>query len=268
MSKGPRFASTQEFIKSLTRVQSRETDNTRNDEPFKASIASGYAGGDPTVLLPGESSASADTKRSIVSIGWALPKASDEIVITPLGNDMAIDGVIKTLGTGSRTTGAYHLLPGFRIPESTGAYTNGTANLVRVQRLFWPGPLTVASVHIEIVTTSAGALASVGIYSAEGSNLLVDSGTFSCTTAGLKSNTLGAAVELGPGWYYYAFTVTDTTASFRAEASGLNIQTVLNGGTVQRGQAANSASSGVLPATLGTVSDVAYTNTPMAKFQG
>jgi hypothetical protein len=263
----PRFANTQEFIKSLARVQQRETDKTRNDQSFKASIATGYAGGDPTVLLPGEASASADTKRSVVSIGWTLPRASDEIEVDPLGNDMAIAGIIKTLGVGSRTTGAYHLLPSFRIPESTGTYVNDLANHIRVQRLFIPGPLLVATVHVEVVATSAGALASVGIYSAEGGNLLVDSGTFNCTAAGIKSNTLGAAVDLGPGWYYFAFTLTDTTATLRAETSGTNIQTVFNGGTIQRGQAANSATSGVLPATLGAISDVSYTNTPLAKLQ-
>src|SRR6185436_8083171 len=110
-----------------------------------------YTSGDPTVLLPGEAAASADTKRSVFSIGWTLPRASDEIVVTPLGNDMAIDGVIKTLGSGSRSTGAYHLLPGFSVPESTGTYVNSGANIVKVQRLCLPGPLLVATVHVEVV---------------------------------------------------------------------------------------------------------------------
>jgi len=266
-----RFANPKEFIESLARVQKRETDKTRNDEPFKASIASGYTGGDPTVLLPGESAASADTKRSVVSIGWTLPRASDEIVIAPIGNDMAISGVVKTLGSGSRTTGAYHLLPNFHAPEAASGtgYGPGSANIVQVARVLWPAPLLVASVHIEVQTTSAAALASVGIYSAEGGNLLIDSGTFSCTTGGVKSNTLGAPVEILPGWVYYAFTVSDTTAKMRAVASGTGaaIQAVLNAGTIQRGQAVNTATAGVLPATLGAISDVTLSILPLAKFQ-
>ena len=257
-----------EIYKTIEEAARKTTEAMRLATPFKSTIDSAYAGGDPQTKQPGESAAGTNAKRSIVSLSWDLPVASAEIIEVPIGSgDTGIEGVIQARSAGSATTGAYGLMPGWALPEATGTYVNSTANFVRVMRESWLMPVLIATVHVEVVTTSAGALASVGIYSAEGNNLLVNSGTFDCASAGIKSNTLGTAVKLLPGFYYYAFTISDTTATLRAVTSGANIQTVMNGGTIQRGQAANNATAGVLPATLGTVSDVSYTNTPLSKWQ-
>lgn len=155
------------------------------------------------------------------------------------------------------------------IAPFTGSVSAGgqipSANNVYCVSFFLPHYMTIASVHAEI-TTSAGTNGSFGIYTADGATRSITSGAISTASTGVKSVTLGAAVTLTPGFYW--FTYTSDNASVRWRGIDLTNYTWFNGGTVQYGVAANAASAGVLPATLGGVSAPTYNVVATCKLQG
>jgi len=259
-----------EFLEMQSRLHKRNTEQTRNDEATKASIASGYTGGDPTILLPGESAASSSTKKVVVPIGYGFAHASDEIVVLPIGNDYVVMGVVRSANTGLADNGAYYLLPnGTAQPETVTTFASTAANGTRAVRINIPAPLTVASMVVEVVGSTASAVASFGLYSVDSTTTQVlYSGTVDCSTNGVKPKTISPAVYVPPAWYWYAWAINDTTTTLRAGTTvGANLTGLLNSGTVQRGSAANGASAGALPATIGAVSDLAFASVPFCKLQ-
>lgn len=143
-----------------------------------------------------------------------------------------------------------------------------SANQVRVARLYLPMRLTVASIHFHISTAFAGGLCSVGVYSDDGTTLLIDSGAKSTTATGVVSTTLAATVTLGPGWYWVAYTCDNATSAISGTPASANPSAVLNAGTGQVGAAANASAAGVLPATLGTVTSSNVVGAVYVKVQG
>lgn len=140
-----------------------------------------------------------------------------------------------------------------------------SANNVYCVRFWLPHYMTIASVHAE-VTTAAGTNGSFGIYSADGNTRHITSGAVSTASTGVKSVTLGAAVTLVPEFYWFAY--SSDNASVRWRGIDLTNYTWFNGGTVQYGVAANAASAGVLPSTLGGVSAPTYGPVATCKLQG
>lgn len=262
-----RIITSGELIQNVTRIVRRETEKTRNDEPFKAAIASGYTVGDPTVLLPGEDSASADTKKSIFPYGWTFPKANAEIAAMPLGNDIGLIGTIGSVGSGSPDTGAYWLLPFNVHPEAMTTVGATSNNNVRAVRIYIDAPFTVENVYIDVAVNNAGGLWAVGLYDSLGTTKILDSGAIDCATGGVKTADI-SPVTLSFGWYWYAWTSNDTTITVRAMTSTNTITNLINQGTVQRITAGNVSASGVLPSSLGTLTGVSQANIPLAKAQG
>lgn len=234
--------------------------------PFKSSLDSAYAGGDPKTLRPGEAAAGTDAHKVLAVHCLRVPVASADVLEVPVSNEEMVVGSSVSLSAGLRGTGAYFLLPNLSWPEATALYGSGvTTNSVIAERVYIPVGIKVATIHIEVTTGAASALASVGLYSGDGA-LLVNSGTFDCATTGAKSNTLGAAVDVDFGWYWYAVVLTDNTIRLRASSTG-TVTAIANAGTVQRGNGANAATAGVLPATLGTVTGQTFTIMALSKFQ-
>ena len=110
--------------------------------------------------------------------------------------------------------------------------------------------------HCTVVnaTAQSGKTATLGIYDING-NKLIDTGTFSLTTAAPTALTNSfTQVYLPAGTYYFAMSNT-------AAANALNVYTNMgqwqtlfeNTSVVKMGTAANAASSGVLPQTLGAI---------------
>ena len=128
------------------------------------------------------------------------------------------------------------------------------ADRVRLYAFVLPFRATVRRVATEVTTLEAASLYSVGIYNADGTSLLVDSGTFNGASTGIKQNTI-TAVTLEPGPYLFAQTAnTTTTLVVRVFAINSIIQAILNGtDMVVCSRAANTSSSGVLPATTGAL---------------
>ena len=117
-----------------------------------------------------------------------------------------------------------------------------------------PFRAVVRKVATEVTTLEAASLYSVGIYNADGTSLLVDSGTFNGATTGIKQNTV-TAVTLEPGPYLFAQTAnTTTTLVVRIFAVGTALQGLVNGTDITTFSiAANTSSAGVLPATTGAL---------------
>lgn len=256
-----------EFVQQISRIVRRTTESTRNDEPFKATIDASYTGGDPAVLLPGETTASSDTKKSFFPFGWTFPSASAEILVAPIGNDLGIVGKIGSVALGSPNTGAYWLLPFNVHPEVMTTVGAASNNNVRAVRIFYDAPLTVANVYIDVAVGNAGGLFAVALYDSLGTTKVLDSGAINCATNGVKTAAISPAVTLPFGWYWYAWTSNDTTVTVRAATSSLTITNLINQGTVQRISAGNSSASGVLPSTLGTLTGVSHADLPLAKLQ-
>ena len=128
------------------------------------------------------------------------------------------------------------------------------ADQVRVHAFVLPFRATVTKVVTETTILEASSLYSVGIYNADGTTLLIDSGTFNGASTGIKQNTI-TAVTLEPGPYLFAQTAnTTTTLVVRIFSIGSTIGALLNGtGITSVATCANSSSAGVLPATTGAL---------------
>ncbi len=91
----------------------------------------------------------------------------------------------------------------------------------------------------------------VGVYDSSGNKLL--EAALSCATVNGVSTSLGTPVTLTPGTYLYSVSASDTTCA----ASGASLSggwfNLLDKNTTRTATAANSVSSGVMPATLGTL---------------
>ena len=128
------------------------------------------------------------------------------------------------------------------------------ANRVLTNQFVLPFQVTVRTINTQVTTLEAAKKYSVGIYSADGNTLLVDSGAISTASTGVKSVTI-TAVTLIPGVYLFAHTADGTTAAAQ-KLNMPNVQALMNGGSASKAnRAANASSAGVLPATLGTLTE-------------
>jgi hypothetical protein len=142
--------------------------------------------------------------------------------------------------------------------NETAEVSAGTNNAVLVFQFTLFGTYTISTISTVIFTGATSALVSYGIYDATGTNLLLNSGTFSASSTGTKVNTI-TPVTLNPGVYWFA----QTSSSGTVQSLGTSQQNsgtatgwyyiLLNTNYPRSGQAANSSSSGVLPSSLGTI---------------
>lgn len=153
------------------------------------------------------------------------------------------------------------------VTDSSNALA-GSANEVRVALFYAPVRITVDRVGLNGVTDSASQNAGVGIYSADGNTKICDSGAISTTAwAGAANYALSASCTFGPGYFYFAWTASSTTPTVRSGAAITNFFAPLNNGTgTVLGTAANTSSGGVLPSTLGSLTDSNSLAIPIVRF--
>lgn len=146
--------------------------------------------------------------------------------------------------------------------ELGGVLANGgtrnlwTANQVMVCQLIVPYQITLRRALAVSSASYPSATFAYGIYNLAGNSLLV-SGVFtgSAFSNVSKSVNLSSTITLQPGVYWFACAsdqgtfFVGPTISFSASVAG----TVLNADVTRIGYAANAMVSGVLPATLGTI---------------
>jgi len=131
------------------------------------------------------------------------------------------------------------------------------ANVVRVVQFALPYSVNVGHLVFNVATASAGGHCDVGIYDKSG-NLLLHAGSTSTTATGNVNAVISPSVSLAPGVYYLAWTADNTAMQFVGVGTGQTHQTFLNVNGTRVGTAANAASAGVLPATLGAISTGAF----------
>ncbi len=133
-----------------------------------------------------------------------------------------------------------------------------TGNEVRVRQFILQSSFTIRHVTTELAAGAfSGTTFNFGIYSAAG-NLLLDSGAFdgSYAAEGTVQTASVTCVTLAPGTYYYA----QTASSYVVEPIGLvgngsliTVDAIANANGSRFAVAANTASGGALPSTLGAL---------------
>lgn len=162
---------------------------------------------------------------------------------------------------------------GYFIPSSTMPTTQlaGTVitanNQVRALQVVLPFKMTVAKITVAVTALAAASTCDMGFYSADGTTKIVNAGGFSGAAVAIVTTTI-TPVTLNPGPYYFAWTCSDSTVGFRALAFSTEMGNILNNQTVKKsGTAANAASGGVLPSSLGAITGVAAISQPFAAFE-
>ncbi len=183
---------------------------------------------------------------------WTLPNAdgaSGDVLKT---NGSGVLGWAKIYDFTSEGVKAFKFLP-LDYVRATSTATVFVANRNNVLRFYLSHRLIVTKVQYDLVTAAVGNM-SLGIYANDGLSLLIDIGPQSTNVAtGVKTVTLGTPVTLEPGFYIYAWTVDNITATFRTIASTSGYSGTLNASTVHFGYGANVSAAGQLPATTGAL---------------
>jgi hypothetical protein len=144
---------------------------------------------------------------------------------------------------------------------------NAGANEVRVYQFVLPYAVTINKVTVTVSTSAAGA-ADVGIYNSAGTRLLYTNGginTGSQTTQTVP--VVSGPVTLIAGVYYFAQTTNGVTPNFQQLNSFTVLGAILNNNLVRLGTAANNATAGVLPSTLGTITGAVNVPPVLAFFE-
>lgn len=157
------------------------------------------------------------------------------------------------------TAGMGYNLPGnggLPFAGDTSAALVTTADDVRVALFYADRRITVDRIGYNGVTDSASNNAGFGIYSFDGNTKICDVTVSTTSWAGATNAALSASCTFGPGYYWYAWTASSTTPTIRSGSALTNYFAPVNTGTGgMLGTAANVSSAGVLPATLGTITD-------------
>lgn len=204
--------------------------------------------GSPLILIP--AGGSATPGGSSGDIQYNNSGALGGVTVVPAANG----GVANLITSGQGFFWGYGLIDNSVGGTSTVIAPTGNNNVL-VWQFVIPFRITVRKITFSNGSTvTAAATATFGIYDISG-NKLIDSGTFSTAVASQTvTNTLGTPVTLNPGVYWFAQSCSNTsnTSSGNINDSAAG-RTMRNASGVRQGTAANSASSGVLPSTLGTV---------------
>lgn len=142
----------------------------------------------------------------------------------------------------------------FKDTGGNGPVSNPGADAVQVCAFVLPFAMTVSKLTFDLAVEAAATHMNIGLYN-QTKNKVIDSGAIDSSTPGFKTITLGSPVALAAGVYWLAWSADDASNTLRVPvitntdpwATSININ-------VNRwGVAANSTSSGVLPATLGVI---------------
>jgi hypothetical protein len=193
---------------------------------------------------------------------------TNQVIYDPFESNIGDTGVVNngTVPMNSAGIGGFIGVQIWPAPLGGGGFVNSivpVANQVRVYQFILPFAVTIGKVSISVVFNNAGT-ADVGIYSVAGVRLVYTNGGFNTGLGvNLTANIVGGTVILPAGFYYLAQTATTTVAQTDVLALSLSVGENLNGN--RTGIAANAANSGVLPATLGTITND-VTQPPIAAY--
>jgi len=133
------------------------------------------------------------------------------------------------------------------------------ANTVYAVKFYLPYSLTVNNLAFHITTGAAGGTISWAIYSENKNTKLVSAQSIDATNTGVITSNV-TATTLVSGWYWVAYSNSVNTIRIMAPYSYGS--TAFDADIRVQGTAANSAVSGVMPASLGVIS-TNYLKVPM-----
>jgi hypothetical protein len=186
---------------------------------------------------------------------------SSILVTNPSGGNVAIQGPQFGLALPSWwmcCDGSNYTFDG-----TNGTFSTGNANEVKFWMIRIPYPIKVKTMTFRYNGAGSGGVGGMAIYDSTGQTKLVSFDNFAFSgSAGPKTitNTGGATITLGPGVYIVACaqsttgTSATTQGGYHTQSSSDNTNGWNANATVRSGVASNAMSSGVLPASLGTLS--------------
>jgi hypothetical protein len=140
-------------------------------------------------------------------------------------------------------------------PANANSNNSPGVNAVTVTLFVLPFNVTVAKVTFTVATLSSGGNINWGIYDING-NKLIDSGAISTTTGGVVTAAITPNVTLPAGLYYTAVSCDNLVCKVPSLSGVPPFDTAMNRSHVRWGVAANATVSGVLPSTLGTITNL------------
>ena len=168
----------------------------------------------------------------------------------PVGGYAELGDYAVMIDTGIKFVAPYGMIP----PSSTASDAT-SVNYVYVTKFYLPYRMIVNHIGVGITTESANDSINVGIYNSAGTIKLIDSGILSSTATGYVSSVV-AGVTLGPGFYWSAYSNSN---------NAIRVKAVINDGisgmgsdAYVRGRGSNLTYKGVLPTTLGTISQSSH----------
>jgi len=195
---------------------------------------------------------------------YTLP---NQVVFDPFESNAADLPVVTTGNVPMNSVGVGGFI-GVQIWPAPQSGTSGPIvsanNQVRVYQFILPFAVTIGRVVVGITNNVASTVADVGIYNTAGSRLVFTNGGINTGTGGTVTVPItGGPIVLAAGFYYFAHTCTSILVQMNTVILALSNGENQNG--ARNGIAANAATSGVLPPTLGTITtDV--TQPPVAAF--
>ena len=153
--------------------------------------------------------------------------------------------------------------------QYSGSTVSTTINQISVIEFYLQSSFTISKVSCYITFNVAGQSVNIGIYSSAGAKL-IDSAALSAATNNVTVTNSITPVTLPPGVYYLAYSASSTSVQIGGfEVDALALTGMMNStGSVKVGQAANATSGGVMPSTLGTLTnDTLGLNMPAVFFR-
>lgn len=167
---------------------------------------------------------------------------------------MKIKQLFKKLTVATADQG-YAIFPFITFPQQSGGSGQmvTTINRMLAAQVVLPFRLKVTDIVIYVRVASPAARFGCGIYSIDGGTLLLETGAIDVSTIAKKKVTLGTPVTLNAGAYWLAWTANNVAVRIQSSTLSTYTAELFADTNPQYGKSSNNGISGVLPATLGTI---------------
>lgn len=148
--------------------------------------------------------------------------------------------------------------------------STNTNTTMYVGMVNFPAGITVNKLSVDINTVNTSGSIKLAMYSEDGQTLIIPSSTFSVTTGGLNTFTLGSPVTISPGNYYIAWVTVGTTDllcrfwATNAAWDGNPLASVTSEPVVE---GTVTVTAGTIPATINPASSISFVSESTQMFR-